>query len=484
MLHEVKLPSETRKWLSFLVRAQLGVLQAALQSYAAGSFPGTAGFQQRLAAEMQQQPYFRYHAAAVVAWVFAKPKLVNHLQAFLEGYEGTSGLNLELLREKRWLVQAMKRDVWRLYSDHPEDKLEVYVVEKSSLPQKLVIAESFRSATEELPDWLAAAASFFGYFYENLGDEVQAGVFRGRDRSYSRQDFFRAFTRENPHLSVCPMCDYSSYYTQSSDGKYHGDIEHYFPKSIYPHLSVHPFNLVPVCKLCNQAIKRDTDPFAPDPGVAPAQRYSLSDIFLPYRLEDAMEASTVVEVKWLERSDPISLDDQDFIWRSRKDGSREQVRPKSARLLPRSVQDLKTQYRLFGRIYDIPGRWEMQIDEVYDSLFRRIRQLFADDVVMDPNLLANKQRVKAKLNWLLAFMDELMGRDAYTYPCIWWLVDLISKYLDDTSDDPAYEVSSNPLLGEIASWRDPYRRYESDFESRADELKQRYANAVSNQSAP
>jgi len=481
MLHEVVLPVETRKWLSFLVRAQLGTLQAALRVFGMENDPVNDKFRQLLIAEISQQPYFKHHAVEVVTWVFAKPKLVGHLQAFLEGHEGISEPNLELLREKHWLVQAMKRDVWRLYSDHPEDKLEVYLVEKSPLPHKLVIAESFRSARDKLPDWLSAAASFLGYFYENLGDGIQTGIFRDRNESYSRQDFFKAFVRANADLLICPVCDQSSFFTVSSFDKYHADIEHYLPQRIYPHLCVHPFNLVPVCKLCNQAIKRDVDPFAPDPGAAATQRYSLSDVLLPYRAERSLQASSVLEVRWREGSDPSSLDDDDFVWRRKRDGSRERVRLKSARLLPRAVQDLKTQYRLFGRIYDIPGRWEMQIDEVYDSLFRRIRQLFADDVVLDPNLLTNEQRVKAKLNWLLAFMDDLMGRDAYTYACMWWLVDLTSKYLDITSDDAAQENLSNPLLSEIASWRDPYRRYESDFESRANELKQRYANAISNQ---
>lgn len=211
------------------------------------------------------------------------------------------------------------------------------------------------------------------------------------------------------------------------------------------------------------------------------QRYALSDVLLPYRAEHTLQASTVVEVRWLDESAPGSLDDEDYVCRRRRDGSKERVRLKSARLLPRAVQDLKTQYRLFGRVYDIPGRWEMEIDEVYDSLFRRIRQLFADDIVMDPDLLGNEQRVKARLNWLLAFMDDLMGRDAYTYPSMWWLAYLISEYLDTDSNDAANGGAYNPLLGEIASWRDPQKQYESDFESRADELKQRYASAVSTQ---
>jgi hypothetical protein len=106
--------------------------------------------------------------------------------------------------------------------------------------------------------------------------------------------------------------------------------------------------------------------------------------------------------------------------------------------------------------------------------------LFADDAVINPDLLANEQRVKAKLNWLLAFMDDVMGRDPYTYPCMWWLAELISRYLDARDDALVQEAATNPLLSEIASWREPRRRYESDFESRAKELKLRYTDAVSN----
>lgn len=481
MLHQIELPLETRKWLSFLVRAQLGVLQAALRVCASGSNPAADAFQQQLVASLQEQPYFMHHADQVIDWVYAKPTLVDELRKFLEGYEGLPAPNRRLLDEKRWLVKAMKQDVWRLYLRNPQGRLQVYLDRGSALPPALAIAEDFRSKSQkrELPDWLAKMAAFLRYFYEALADQgCQPNIFRHRDTSYSRQDFFEAFKKASPHLMVCPVCDHASYLTTSSDGQYHGDVEHYLPQSTYPHLCVHPFNLVPVCKLCNQAIKRDLDPFAPDPGAGAPQRYSLSDILLPYRAEHALRKSTVVDVRWLEDNDPSSLVDEDFVWRRKRDGSRERVRLKSARLLPRAVQDLKTQYRLFARIYDIPGRWEMQIDEVYDSLFRRIRQLFADDVVMDPDLLANEQRVKAKLNWLLAFMDDLMGRDAYTYPCMWWLVELISRYLDATIEERTQLGVANPLLSEIASWRDLCRRYESDFESRAIELKQHYASAV------
>lgn len=59
-------------------------------------------------------------------------------------------------------------------------------------------------------------------------------------------------------IRVCPYCN-RQYITPilSDNGKMRADIDHFLPKSEYPYFSMSLYNLVPVCKSCNQALKGD-----------------------------------------------------------------------------------------------------------------------------------------------------------------------------------------------------------------------------------
>jgi len=68
-------------------------------------------------------------------------------------------------------------------------------------------------------------------------------------------------------IRVCPYCN-RQYITPaySSNGKVRGDIDHILPKSKYPYFSMSLYNMVPICKGCNQSLKREKElsynPFA------------------------------------------------------------------------------------------------------------------------------------------------------------------------------------------------------------------------------
>lgn len=68
-----------------------------------------------------------------------------------------------------------------------------------------------------------------------------------------------AFVMESG-LRVCPYCN-RQYITPiySDNGKVRADIDHFLPKSIFPYFSMSLYNLVPVCKSCNQSLKRDRE---------------------------------------------------------------------------------------------------------------------------------------------------------------------------------------------------------------------------------
>ena len=61
-------------------------------------------------------------------------------------------------------------------------------------------------------------------------------------------------------VKVCPYCN-RQYITPmySKDGKVRADLDHFFPKSKYPYLSMSIYNLVPCCKFCNSSLKGDQE---------------------------------------------------------------------------------------------------------------------------------------------------------------------------------------------------------------------------------
>lgn len=482
MLHSVKLPDDTKIWLMYLVNAQMGVLRHSLSLAQGGVTPRSPNFETELARRLGQETFFVHHAEGVAAWVCGKDTVLGFLESFVTCQDGCSASEEELREEKSQLIEAMIRDVKLFGSDLPVGTLEVYLAKAQPLPKDMAIAEACRTSTGELPKWLKSLRSYLEYFYYGL-DSIQHDIFPnrgngGRNENYTRQDFLKAFRRENAALQVCPICDNAAFLTISSDDHIHSDIEHFLPKSIYPHLSVHPLNLIPICKLCNQSLKGDEDPFRPDPDKGHPERYRLEDIALPYRVNSAIDNTSIVKAYWLDNLDEAARsEEENYVVRRGKNGKVRRLRPKSARLklipISEQVEVLKTQYKLFARLYDIPGRWEMQVDEVYDTLFRRLRQIFASDLAIERDRLLSSDYIAARLEWLLAYLADTSGTEVYGFPTKWWLAQLLIDYASDLADG-----LKSPLLEEIRCWREETSKEEPGFRTVAKKIRDQFSVAV------
>ena len=61
-------------------------------------------------------------------------------------------------------------------------------------------------------------------------------------------------------ITVCPYCNrqyINSYYDDNNHKKVTADIDHFRPKSIYPHLALSLYNFIPSCSICNSRLKQD-----------------------------------------------------------------------------------------------------------------------------------------------------------------------------------------------------------------------------------
>lgn len=56
---------------------------------------------------------------------------------------------------------------------------------------------------------------------------------------------------DNIKLGSCPYCNRNYIYTTSKKGTVKPEIDHFYPKSLYPYLACSYFNLIPSCPTCN-----------------------------------------------------------------------------------------------------------------------------------------------------------------------------------------------------------------------------------------
>lgn len=108
----------------------------------------------------------------------------------------------------------------------------------------------------------------------------------GQTQKFNRDTLISSFWSSNAKLQVCPACDRPR--STKVDNKVYSDADHFFPKSIYPFLSVHYANLVPLCLDCNLRIKGNRDPID-EPNKEP-----LVNTFHPYTNPAISQVNVIV----------------------------------------------------------------------------------------------------------------------------------------------------------------------------------------------
>lgn len=59
-------------------------------------------------------------------------------------------------------------------------------------------------------------------------------------------------------IETCPYClrNYSTNYVEKGENKTMADLDHYYPKSLYPYLALSLYNFIPSCLHCNRSLKK------------------------------------------------------------------------------------------------------------------------------------------------------------------------------------------------------------------------------------
>lgn len=132
---------------------------------------------------------------------------------------------------------------------------------QNKVPTLLLAGGDFRDllSLADFNDVLATTVTeFFKDSYDLLGQSsrTKGYGFQG-DRVTTKADYKRQFRDANPSKVVCPYCD-------GEMGT--PELDHYYSKSHFPLLACSPWNLVPICKSCNDTTIAKGDRLALSPG--------------------------------------------------------------------------------------------------------------------------------------------------------------------------------------------------------------------------
>ena len=165
---------------------------------------------------------------------------------------------------------AGKQDIYLVYLQNQEIENCFQNGGFTPIPIPPVTQEAYTSAAE-------LARNFYKILCDGVPHEKINEI-----EDLDRQIVLRAYldAQLKIPLKVCPGCDGKP--PSIADGVIHEDLDHFFPKSKYPFLSIHPLNLTPFCKDCNQTYKKSKDAILDnDPTVADV--HTLTDIYHPYQ---------------------------------------------------------------------------------------------------------------------------------------------------------------------------------------------------------
>lgn len=192
----------------------------------------------------------------------------------------------------------------------------------------------FHLQTAALPEGERALLhDFFLYFNDVVLARKRGPRLKGRDCPATRAELSLDYYQVNPVLNqICPVC-----LSQRRNAARENELDHYFPKSVYPVLAVHPWNLMYICKECNQTYKKDRD------CLSEGSR-ALESVYRPYR--DTVREHTALE----------------FHWKPGKEHEWVRLRPAVG------CGGEEEKISNFDALFQLEERWSIDVERIYEEL--------------------------------------------------------------------------------------------------------------------
>ncbi len=412
MIHQVKPPTTAVAKLKEIVALQLLLLDHAIEQ----SVVDVNSIADHLAETHSTA------AESVAEWIAQKGKWLAALNQFAAHTDQEA---------KRALVAGIWADIQLLYTPTPQ-RLQVTI-------------------PKEAPVWQVGVRNFCLHFFELWRTETKEPGFPSQlfpkdtdTLSFTRWDYLEEFRLANDGLYLCAICDIAAYRTAVGDRAF-ASIEHFFPKSYYPHLAIHPYNLVPICPFCNSiAGDKDVMEFCDE-------ALGISEILLPYsQWHGGFTQQAFIEIQ----SRPPS-----------PETDRKAIHPLKIKFRPAKHYQSERALHIFNEIYGIEARWNKEFDQIGEHVFRRIQQFLLGDVHMG-NSLTDYRFLLDKLKALMALTERQdLGKDPYGFATVW----LLNYFIDRLEHD-----RENALIYlELKQWAEVQREDWRVLTEYADEIRTR-----------
>ncbi len=207
---------------------------------------------------------------------------------------------------------------------------------------------------------------------------------------FTKISIVEGYIATNPNIAyVCPCCDNA--FTDSANADDQGyTLEHYFPKSLYPSVCMHPMNLIPMCSGCNSR-KGNINPLNLST-TSSVIRVAYQEIFHPI----SRPVRAVAKLHFQKSSTPPDL--MEFV----------------AKNPPPTYMHSINAYSV---MYQIPDRWQtnwVRVDHQIDRCVRHAIKRLDSQV-------ADEQGFSSVLDEAIQELEEGFGRDHLSYPAANWL---------------------------------------------------------------
>lgn len=445
MLYPLILPDETRECLLDLTQLQLDLL-----SYAATTMPLPKPSQKPAERKNEliatcahyldgHSTHYKGHGNDLANYFFQRypVKATNKQEGKSEESDGGRFKLLEAFaikyrdqpgdEKKQWLAR-LRQEIEDLAADQPSTLIIQNFYDEDTPGKKLKTQTAGK----------AQAGQFLLTFYDNyLGDSnskiPEAFLTSTTTSGFGRRQLLELFHQKNELLQMCAVCDetrfYTRYETQDKTGKVqrtsHAVLDHFLPKSIYPHLCCHPYNLVPICYSCNSPVKSTLDPLIDQ---TTWQRRRLHRDALPY---GKFNISEYAYLKVSHESSAKLITSHEILARNPNQPYAQE-----------SIKILQDTFKLSNRWFDgnIPA------ERVMDALFRRMRH-FLGNGKGNPLGANIEDEIDNMLRLLLYYIDhEDKQKDPLTFAMSW----VLASFLKEHEKEDSYAWRG--LVDEITSW--------------------------------
>ncbi len=184
-------------------------------------------------------------------------KVSNQLREKIENYFNPLFHGAQTNENNRYMEKSTNFDQWLIENNYIKNIASSIPI--NLVPTKKLLFLSFNESKELISNF----SSTFG----NYKSDSTFSILKNRFEFYYnklRDNFGKALQEEN-QIFICPYCqrNYISIFDNETSlkGYIAPDLDHFFPKSKYPFLAATISNLIPVCSVCNQRLKKDKDTY-------------------------------------------------------------------------------------------------------------------------------------------------------------------------------------------------------------------------------